>query len=483
MSTVEFQGKILLLGAGAVAQCMLPLLFKHIIFDPKNLTIITSRDNRDRIHDILIKGVSYVIDTVTKENMPTVLSKYVGNGDLIIDLAVDIDCVAILAWCHENQVLYCNTSVEVWNPYVSGDEASPLKSTLYERHMAIRALIKSWSNPKKITAVIDHGANPGLVSHFTKIALEDIARKIIQEKPNDPRIDLLQEYLRNKNYPKLAQTVGVKVIHISERDTQITRQPKEVNEFVNTWSIDGLAEEGLAPSELGWGTHERRLPDGALFHSYGPGNQICIAKPSIQTWVRSWVPSGPINGMVIRHGEAFTISNYLTVWNNDKTEYRPTVHYAYMPCDAAVNSLQELIMSHYKLQPRQRILEDDIISGADEVGVLLMGHDFTSWWTGSVLDIEQTRRLAPHQNATTLQVACSLVAALMWMLKNPHEGVCVPDDLPAHEILTDAKPYLGSFISQPVDWTPLKHRITPYKNYTKLPPAPEDVWQFTSFLC
>lgn len=33
-----------------------------------------------------------------------------------------------------------------------------------------------------------------------------------------------------------------------------------------------------------------------------------------------------------------------------------------------------------------------------------MGHDFKSWWTGSNMSIEESRRLVPGQNATTVQV-------------------------------------------------------------------------------
>jgi homospermidine synthase len=43
--------------------------------------------------------------------------------------------------------------------------------------------------------------------------------------------------------------------------------------------------------------------------------------------------------MIVRHGEAFTISDKLTVWEGGKAIYRPTVHYAYCPCDAAIASL------------------------------------------------------------------------------------------------------------------------------------------------
>ena len=55
-----------------------------------------------------------------------------------------------------------------------------------------------------------------------------------------------------------------------------------------------------------------------------------------------------------------------------------------------------------------------------------------------------------------MQVAISVVAAAMWMIENPGEGVCVPDDLPHEYVLGISKPYLGKFISMPSDWTPLQ---------------------------
>ena len=84
--------------------------------------------------------------------------------------------------------------------------------------------------------------------------------------------------------------------------------------------------------------------------------------------------------MVVRHGEAFTISDKLTVWEDGKAVYRPTVHYAYCPCDAAIASLNELRGYDYELQPKLRIMNDEITSGADILGALLMGHAYNSWW-------------------------------------------------------------------------------------------------------
>ena len=478
---VTLAGKILIIGCGSVSQCAIPLVIRHIDVDPKNVTIMDFVDNRNRVKDSLEKGVKYVNDRVTKDNYKELLKKHVGPGDLIIDLAWNIDCLAMLKWCKDNNVLYCNTSVEEWDPYKDVERNDPTRYTLYSRHMEIKKVMERWGKNAP-TAVVDHGANPGLVSHFTKQALIDIATKIINEKPADPRVNELKQAIKGRDFAKLGQLSGTKVIHISERDTQITNKPKEVNEFVNTWSIEGFFEEGVAPAELGWGTHERNIPRSAHFHKVGPKNQICLQSIGMKTWVRSWVPCGEITGMVIRHGEAFSISDRMTVWENGKAVYRPTVHYAYCPSNAAINSLRELEMRQFQMQEKQRIMSDEIIDGEDQLGVLLMGHDFKSWWCGSLLDIHTARKLVPHQQATTMQVAISVVAAAIWMIKNPKMGFRLPDDIDHESILEVSMPYIAPFVSKAVDWTPLKNLNTKFTKYDYPRPCEEDVWQFTTFL-
>lgn len=479
---MKFEGRLLIIGCGSVSQCAVPLVLKLMEIPAGKVTLLDFADHRDRVQEALHKGVRYVLDRVTRENYKELLAKYAGPGDMIMDLAWNIETCSLLRWCRENQILYVNTSVEEWNPYGDEQRNDPTKYTLYTRHMEIRKTIAKWGDNQGTTAVVDHGANPGLVSHFTKHALIEIAQRILKEKPKDARTLGLEAALQEKNFPQMARLSGVKVIHISERDTQITDRPKQVNEFVNTWSIEGFFEEGVAPAELGWGTHERYIPEGAYFHKEGPQNQICLNTLGMKTWVRSWVPCGEITGMVIRHGEAFSISDRLTVWENGKAVYRPTVHYAYCPSDAAVNSLHELEMRQYRLQEDQRIMNDEIMEGADELGVLLMGHDLTAWWCGSLLDIHTARKLVPHQQATTLQVAVSVVAAALWMIENPKRGVCLPDDIDYSFILNIAIPYLRPFISQRVDWTPLKNLNTKFTKFDIPRPKEEDVWQFTTFL-
>lgn len=479
---LPFQNKILFVGYGAVAECTLPILFKHLKVPAKNVTVMDFVDKKAKLAKWIKKGVQHVQDRVTEGNMATILAKYVGPGDILIDLAWNIDACEILQWCHDNGVRYINTSTELWDPYSVGANAHPTTKTLYYRHMNLRRMLAKWQT-KGPTAVIEHGANPGLISHFVKQGLIDIGNQLIKDgKATGKKAEKIADLIATRQFNVLAQTLGVKVIHCSERDTQITDQPKEVDEFVNTWSIEGFREEGTTTAEMGWGTHEKTLPKNAFEHKEGPKNQICLAQMGMNTWVRTFVPNWNVLGMVVRHGEAFTISDKLTVWKNGKAVYRPTMHYAYCPCDEAIASLNEMRGYNYKLNENQRIMNDEITKGADVLGALIMGHDYNSWWVGSDLSIEESRRLVPHQNATTMQVAISVVAATMWMIENPEEGVVVPDELPHDYVLKIAKPYLGKWISQGYDWTPLKNRDTTFEKYNKPDLDRKDPWQFKNFL-
>jgi homospermidine synthase len=140
-------------------------------------------------------------------------------------------------------------------------------------------------------------------------------------------------------------------------------------------------------------------------------------------------------------------------------------------------------MRNWERQPEQRIMNNEIISGRDELGVLLLGHDYTGWWTGTRLSIDEARSIVDGQSATTLQVAGSVIAAIKWMIASPNEGVCVPDDLPWKSVLADARPYIGEIHSAPTDWDPLKTRndlFPGFGNTSRLDLT--DPWQFKNFL-
>jgi homospermidine synthase len=477
---LDFGNQVLIIGYGAVAKCTLPLLLRHISIPFENITILDFEDKGKVLQEWTRKGIRFFCRKITPENLDSILSEYLSRGGLLIDLAWNIDCGEILTWCHDHEVLYVNTSVEVWDSYGERFSASPYEKSLYCRQMKLRNITRDWKD--STTCVVDHGANPGLISHFAKQGLIDIATRMIADKiANNPH--QMQQLIREQKFGELAREVGIKVIHCSERDTQISSRPKQVDEFVGTWSIEGLREEGTAPAEIGWGTHEKELPPLTYVPPEGPKNQIMLAQMGINTWVRSWIPHHEIVGMIIRHGEAFGISDRWTVWEDGKAVYRPTMHYAYLPCDATIASLHELRCRNYEMQSKLRIMNDaEIISGGDILGALLMGHPYGAWWTGSILSIDEARRLAPGENATTIQVALGVISAVMWMIENPRKGFCLPDDLPHEFVLRIAKPYLGMFCSEPSDWTPLRNRSIYFRENPANDYDYEDLWQFKNFL-
>lgn len=477
-----FGGKVLVLGGGSVAQCTVPLLIKDLVVDPSQIIVMDFHNKALQFtQEVKDAGVKFVTDRVTQNNYAALISQHLRAGDLFIDLAWNVDAADVIDYCHKSGILYINTATELWDPYAVPEH--PIYATLMSRHKKLEALRASWDT-KGPTAVVEHGANPGLVSHFVKRALTNLANMSISEDGVLRRDEILHTALHEKQWNKVAQRLGVKVIHIAERDTQVTDRPKLEDEFVNTWSVEGFYEEGLAPAELGWGTHEKTLPLNSYAHPDSQ-TQILIAHPGADTWVRSWVPGGPTNGMLVRHGEAYTITKHLTVVEDGVEVYRPTVHYAYMPSDAAIASMRELIARDWNRQSRERIMNDEILPGGqDRLGVLLMGHRYNAYWYGSLLSIDEARTLVPGQSATTLQVAASVSACARWMVDNPSEGLCVPDDLPHETVLQYAEPYLGKLHAEFVDWTPLKHLHNPYKKYDGSQETldHEDPWQFHNFL-
>ena len=83
------------------------------------------------------------------------------------------------------------------------------------------------------------------------------------------------------------------------------------------------------------------------------------------------------------------------------------------------------------------------------------GHDNNAYWYGSQLSIEETRKLAPYQNATGLQVTSAVLGGMVWALENPNEGIVEADEMDFDRLLEIQMPYLGPVKGFYTDWTPL----------------------------
>lgn len=454
-----------MIGCGSIGQGVLPLILRHLDIPRSQITIITA-DERGHAEAKRF-GLTFVRRPLTRGNYRKVLGNRIGSGDFLLNLSVDVSSLALVEFCQKRGAHYLDTCIEPWpggydDPDLSVSERS--NYALREKMLKLRRKFKGGA-----TAVMAHGANPGLVSHFVKQALlniaRDMGRKVVAPKSRE-------------EWARLAQKLGIKTIHIAERDTQSSKALKKPDEFVNTWSIDGFVSEGRQPAEMGWGTHERHFPHDGARHKFGGGAAIYLNRPGAMTEVRTWTPrAGAFHGYVITHNEAISIADYFSVKKDGKLLYRPTVHYAYHPCDAAILSLHELNGNGLSQQRKQRLLMSEIDSGLDELGVLLMGHAQGAYWYGSQLSIDDVRDLAPYNNATSLQVAVAVLAGMIWALNNPDRGIVEADEIDPVACMKICKSYLGSLVGKYTDWTPLEGRGVLF---------PEDIdrsdpWQFKNF--
>ena len=466
----RFDGPIVMIGFGSIGKGTLPLIERHIVFDRSKFVVIAP-DDRDR-HLLDERQIRFVHTALTQKNYRDVLTPLLRAGPgpgMMINLSVDTSSVELMEFAKGIDAFYIDTVVEPWPGLYTDHSLSISQRSNYALREGILDLRRR--HPGGITAVSCCGANPGMVSWMVKQALLDIARDLCIA---------CQEPRTREDWGKLMQRVGVKGIHIAERDTQRARLPKPRGKFVNTWSVEGFVAEGLQPSELGWGTHEKSLPPGARHHEFGCDAAIYLSRPGAGTRVRSWTPTAQSqHGWMITHNESISIADYFTLRQHGKVVYRPTCHYAYHPCDDAVLSLHEMAGAQWKPQKTWHILsEDDIVDGMDELGVLLYGHAKNAYWYGSQLSIEETRALAPYQNATGLQVTSAVLAGIVWMLENPDRGIVEADDMDFRRCLDIQRSYLGHVIGRYTDWTPADGRGELFPESVDH----SDPWQFSNVL-
>jgi homospermidine synthase len=462
----SFPGRLVMLGFGSIGQAMLPLLGADLGIKGSRIKIVKTSEDKTGIAAEF--GAEVIATALDEGNFETVLEPLVGEGDFLLNLSVDVSSLALIRFCRQRGAFYLDTCNEPW----PGRYDNPDFPISRRSNYALREDVLAWRLDKRSgpTAVLTQGANPGLVSSLVKQALLNMAadtRTEVKEPPNG-----------YEEWAALARKLEVKVIHIAERDTQIAQARKQRGEFVNTWSVDGFVDEGLQPAELGWGSHERHWPADAKRHGYGSDAAIYLQRPGVGTRVRSWTPlEGPYHGFLVTHAESISIADHLTLRENGAVVYRPTVHYAYHPCDDAVLSLHECAGKNWQIQHQHRIMRDEIAEGMDELGVLLMGNPKGVYWFGSRLTIEQARELAPHNTATSLQVVAGILGGMVWALRNPDAGLVEPDDLDHETVLEVATPYLGEVAGVWGDWTPLKDRSPLFPDHTDA----EDPWQFLNF--
>ena len=260
-SSINLPKTVMLLGYGAMGKCFVEMLLES--HPHANLIVVDIFDWTD-------PRFKFIKFMVTRENIPDLL-KYLDKGDILVDLSINIDFIDMWKPCLQMGIMYLNTATEEW-----GDSEDPtaFPKTTEEMYMTSIGFLhdeieqmEEWDTQKGPTTVMEHGMNPGLISHFTKKGLMDSAHYFLQHKHdlsyNDLDFDLISKYVNETNYPKLAQALGLHTIHCSEVDNQrVKPAPMDAKvKFYNTWSCRGFFTEALIPIQIARGSHEDKDSD------------------------------------------------------------------------------------------------------------------------------------------------------------------------------------------------------------------------------
>lgn len=444
---IKYSGRIVQFGFGAVGKSFYEKVRKEISFIESNYYVITA-DNTEFDAYINMDGLApnFIVAEVTKENFQEIFSMYLQEGDLLIDFADTVGTKDICTYCCNNNIMYINTGEADWpeNWY-----------SIFTENELKKELKKKYAN-NKYPIILQHGNNPGLVSHFVKLAIEYIVNK--QFKHNKYLKKLLQE----QKWNLIAQAIGIKMIHVNDIDLQDINEKFNSEKLVNTWCVDSFFFEMLSESTQELGTHE--VVENLKSYNKLDKEKGFLEYQSIARdfGCKTYYPNGSFEGLLTPHEEIITIANNLEVYENNSVIYRPSVMFIYKPCSLARDYLdnarvdsnssdnKEVVRGHIYPKEWEIVYPEKIDNGTEYVGVLILGEKFDPVWVGNRVEISYLKKDKPNywQTPTITPVAMSALAAVCLMLKNKNlRGINFPDDLTDYKyIIKLAEKYISKTI-------------------------------------
>jgi homospermidine synthase len=444
--------RLVVVGFGIVAATTLTLLIEHLKIQPARICVIYAETEfPGTLH-------RYPIDIVqvrlTHGNLEPSIMQVARAGDVVLNLASNVSSYDLIMLCRRAGLLYLDTSIESWSE--CGD--------VWEQRRSLVAGLRAGGRSAS-TALICHGANPGLVSHFARQALAMLAARLGCEQPS----------LANSwsDLAHLAQSIRVATVQIAEVDSQACPEGSSSHDLpANTWCVSGLLGELNDHASWARGTNETMMP--LISDEF-----VRLPLPSHASLVRSWIPTGgPFVGHLVPHPEVFSIADSLTLLGSGATiTYRPSVQFVYMPCPSMRTHLGAPQRTNRFEQGQ--IIASSILEGTDDLGVVILrcGSDELFWY-GSSLGIAEARRHVRDANATAVQVSAGVLAGLQWLLANPKAGLVEPEQIDTEQVLNGAARYLGSLYGMAARWP--WSRIPPDEghrkwNYAELAGRPGDL--------
>lgn len=461
---INFEGRIVQFGFGAVGKSFYEKLRKEIRFDENKYFVITMDKFEFEAYVNLGGMVSnFLVKEVTRDNFIEVFEPYLDEGDLLIDFADTVGTRDICSWCAERNVMYLNTGEADWpDNWYSIFTENELKCELREKYQ------KS-PDTNRYPIVLQHGNNPGLVSHFVKAAIEYI---ITTQFKRDRHLKAL---LKDGKFNEAAMELGIKMIHVNDIDLQEVKGNYSDEILFSTWCTDSFWFEMLSEATANMGTHENMDFEEECNLCDAKKGYVEFKKLAADMKCRTVYPGGNFEGFLVPHEETITIAKALEVKDKEKVLYRPTVMFIYKPCVYAGNYFAGAKVNDY-LNPDPNkpqdvdnpngttiirgyvypknfeiLYQEKLACGTEYVGVLVMGDKFKPVWVGNRVETEflnKDKKSSYWQTPTITPVAMSALAALCFMLKNKEKGgIYFPDDIPDYKfIINKAEKYISKTI-------------------------------------
>lgn len=461
---IKYSGKIVQFGFGAVGKSFFEKVSKEIKFNENNYIVIT-KDKFEFEAYINLGGIStnFFVCEINKENFQEIFGSFLNSGDLLIDFADTVGTRDICKWCIENNIMYLNTGEADWpeNWYSIFNE-NILKNEMRKKYQEDEKY-------NKYPIVLQHGNNPGLVSHFVKAAIEYVVNTQFKKDKQ------LKQLLKENKFNEIAKILGIRMIHVNDKDSQEISEEYKENKLISTWCIDSFFFELLSEATQNIGTHE-------IINSKDEYRLLDLEKGFLEykkiaadIKCRTYYPNGYFEGYLVPHEETITIANSLEVIENNKVIYRPSVMFVYSPCNLAKEYLtrskvnnypnpdpdkpkdcenqngQNIVRGYICPNDSEIVYQEKIKEGTEYVGILLIGDNFNPVWVGNRIELSylyKHKKDSYWQTPTITPVSMSALAALCWMLKNKDKGgIYFPDDIKDYKyILKIAEKYISKTI-------------------------------------
>ena len=461
---IEFKNRIVQFGFGAVGKSFFEKVSKEIKFDPNNYFVI-SRNKLEYTFFLELGGTlgNFIVADINKNNFKEIFSKYLKEGDFLIDFADTVGTRDFVEWCAQNNIMYLNTGETDW----SDNWYSIFEENLKKNKL--RSEINQINNINKYPIVLQHGNNPGLVSHFVKSGIEYIVKKQFK---NDKKLNSL---LKELKFNELAKELDIKEIHVNDNDFQIINDIFLENKLYSTWSVDSFFFELLSEATANIGTSENIDYETECKMIDYKNGFLEFKDIAFNIMGKTYYPNGKFEGFLVPHEETITIAKGLEVKKDDSVIYRPTVIFLYSPCDFSIEYLKKAKVNNYlhpdKNKPQdinnpfetsiirgfkypeksEIIYKEKIKNGTEYVGVLLLGSKFDPVWVGNRIKkifLYRDKRTSFWQTPTITPVAMSALSASCWMIENKNQGgIYFPDDIKDYKkIINFAEKYISKTI-------------------------------------